>query len=76
MTRLYIIISIIVCTLLFFSLSYVFTSALDNNFLYRMKLSIRPEKTVEPWDSLVPVVQKDWKYVTCNGTTENCGRLG
>lgn len=76
MTRLYIIISVFICSLLFFSLSYVFTSALDSEFVHRMKLSISPEKTVEPWDSLVPVVQKDWEYVPCNGNTETCGRLG
>ena len=76
MTRLYIIISVFICSLLFFSLSYVFTSALDSEFVHRMKLSISPENIVEPWDSLVPVVQKDWKYVPCNGNTETCGRLG
>jgi len=76
MIRLHIIFGVVICTLLFFSLSYVFTSALDSEFVHRMKLSISPEKTVEPWDSLVPVIQKDWKYVPCNGDNKNCGRLG
>ena len=73
MTRLHFIIALGITALLFAWMTWFFEAPVDKLPTNRTDLFGLSGKTVLEMEK--PYQSKDWKFVPCNGSTLNCGRL-